>query len=303
MLTALRKVQPVFAFVSEHLDEDVSLAALARQSGLSVFHLHRVFRRTARETPKQFSLRLRLERSAVMLLLHRDSVLDVALDCGFQSHEVFCRAFRKRFGVSPGWYRKRGFRAGADAAQAEAHAALVRSIGPCVGLMRWSEDGGSRNKMEYSITKKMLNPQPVLIVRRRVKPDEIANTLAQTLGQVFLHAQQNGMAIAGQPFTRYLEWGPGLLTIEAGLPVAAHAGVEENGDVRAGTLGCCYDARWPLRSAGRGARRGAAMDRNRRSHRARRAVGSLRYRSGGLSGPQGVADRDFLARRVVETRR
>ncbi|HTW66872.1 MAG TPA: AraC family transcriptional regulator [Bryobacteraceae bacterium] len=236
MLTALRKVQPVFAFVSEHLDEDVSLAALARQSGLSVFHLHRVFRRTARETPKQFSLRLRLERSAVMLLLHRDSVLDVALDCGFQSHEVFCRAFRKRFGVSPGWYRKRGFRAGADAAQAEAHAALVRSIGPCVGLMRWSEDGGSRNKMEYSITKKMLNPQPVLIVRRRVKPDEIANTLAQTLGQVFLHAQQNGMAIAGQPFTRYLEWGPGLLTIEAGLPVAAHAGVEENGDVRAGTL-------------------------------------------------------------------
>ena len=32
------------------------------------------------------------------------------------------------------------------------------------------------------------------------------------------------MAIAGQPFTRYLDWGPGLLTIEAGIPVADNTG-------------------------------------------------------------------------------
>ncbi len=37
-------------------------------------------------------------------------------------------------------------------------------------------------------------------------------------------AQQNGIALAGQPFTRYLEWGPGLWTILIGMPVTAHFG-------------------------------------------------------------------------------
>jgi transcriptional regulator GlxA family with amidase domain len=99
--TPLKKIQPVMAFVARHLDEDVSLAALAEQAGLSRFHLHRVFSAAAGETPKQYALRLRLDRAAVLLLTSRGSVLDVALSCGFRSHEVFCRVFRKRFGTTP----------------------------------------------------------------------------------------------------------------------------------------------------------------------------------------------------------
>ena len=57
------------------------------------------------------------------------------------------------------------------------------------------------------------------------------------LGQAFSEALQNGMAIAGQPFTRYLDWGPGLLTIEAGIPVADNTSKAPLGaDVRADTL-------------------------------------------------------------------
>ena len=237
MTTALKRVQPVLAFASAHLDEDLSLAALSRRSGSSTFHLNRLFSRVAGETPKQFTLRLRLDRSAAMLLLTKDSVLNVALECGFQSHEVFCRAFRKRFGMAPSAYRRRGFVGGVNRAQAEAHDALLKGVGPCVGLIRRVENGRSpRGAMDYSIEKKMLSAQPVLVARRRVKPDEIANTLGELLGQVFLYAQQNGIALAGQPLMRYLDWGPGLLTIEAGLPVTAHAGVDSSGDVRAETL-------------------------------------------------------------------
>src|SRR5580692_4715929 len=96
MASPLKQVQPVLAFAAAHLDEDLSLASLAAQSGLSAFHLHRVFSAAAGETPKQFTLRLRLGRAAAMLLTTDHSVLDVALACGFQSHEAFCRAFRKR---------------------------------------------------------------------------------------------------------------------------------------------------------------------------------------------------------------
>ena len=99
-MAALKRIQPALAYAASHLDEDVSLVALARQTGLSVYHLQRAFSTVAGETPKQFTLRLRLGRAAAMLLTRADSVLDIALNCGFQSHEVFSRAFRRRFGIA-----------------------------------------------------------------------------------------------------------------------------------------------------------------------------------------------------------
>src|ERR1700678_66552 len=121
MASQLKQVQPVLAFAAAHLDEDLSLTSLASQAGLSAFHLHRVFSAAAGETPKQFTLRLRLGRAAAMLLTTPDSVLDIALACGFQSHEAFTRAFRKRFGIAPTAYRARGFAGNVVAAEATEH--------------------------------------------------------------------------------------------------------------------------------------------------------------------------------------
>ena len=234
----LRKMQPLLAYAAAHLDEDVSLAALARQAGLSAFHLQRIFSTAVGETPKQLTLRLRLGRAAVMLLTSDESILDVALSCGFQSHEVFIRAFRRRFGITPSAYRARGFVDGASESQAAQHAALVEQVNPCVGLYHVFEDEKpGRSDMTHAIAKKELTPQPVLAVRRRIKPADLARTLAEVLGAVFLGAQQNGLALAGQPFTRYIEWGPGVWTIEAGLPVAApRKDLATAGEVRADTL-------------------------------------------------------------------
>lgn len=231
----LKKVQPILKYAAEHLDEDVSLAALAGQAGLSAYHLHRAFAAVMGETPKQLTQRLRLDRAAVMLLMQDDSVLDVALECGFQSHEVFTRAFRKRFGMSPSAYRERGFVTEVDPQQRRHHAAIVNRVGPCVGLFHVSESEElRRNEMSYSVTKKELTPQPVLVVRRTVKRSEIAATIGEVLSRVFLHAQQNGIAFAGYPLTRYIEVGPGLLTIEPGMPIAAPGA--SSGDILAETL-------------------------------------------------------------------
>jgi AraC family transcriptional regulator len=238
MATPLKQVQPVFAYAAAHLDEDLSLAALADQTGLSAFYLHRIFSAAASETPKQFTLRLRLGRAAVLLLTTEDSVLDVALSCGFQSHEAFCRAFRRRFQMTPSAYRERGFADGGDASHAIRHSGVIDTVGPCLKLFHTDNDRRlQKNDMPYSIAKKQIAPQPVIVVRRRIKPSEVAATLAEALGQVFQHALQNGIALAGQPFTRYLEWGPGMWTIEAGMPVTAKVGENpSDADVRQDTL-------------------------------------------------------------------
>ncbi len=74
--------------------------------------------------------------------------------------------------------------------------------------------------MAYSITKKKLAPQPVLVLRRKIQPSGIAQALAEMFQQVFQDAQRNGAALAGPPFARYLEMGRRMWTIEAGMPVA-----------------------------------------------------------------------------------
>jgi AraC family transcriptional regulator len=74
----LKKVQPALAYAATHLDEDLSLATLAGEA----FHMHRVFSAAMGETPKQLTLRLRLEHSAAMLLTSDATVLDVALSSG-----------------------------------------------------------------------------------------------------------------------------------------------------------------------------------------------------------------------------
>jgi len=236
MALPFKRVQPLMAFAAAHLDEDVSLRVLAERAGLSPFHLHRVFRETAGETPKQYTLRLRLGRAAVMLLTGDESVLDIALSCGFQSHEAFCRAFRRRFGLTPSAYRERGFASNVVQSQTRKHAEIVRTIGPCIGLFHISENRRTtENEMAYSISKKELAPQPVLIVRRRVKRSEIAATIGEVLPHIFIYAQQNGIALAGLPFTRYVEMGPGLITMEPGMRVVSPGGAS-HGEVIADTL-------------------------------------------------------------------
>jgi len=236
--TAFKKMQPILFHAVTHLDEDVSLDALANWSGLSGPHLQRVFAATIGESPKQITLRLRLERAAAMLLTSKRTVLDVALDCGFQSHEVLTRSFRRCFGMPPRAYRTHGSLTGMDNVRAKDHAAVVSKVGPCIGLYHIREDWRLQTPdMAQIITKKEITPQPVLLIQRRIKPADLASTLAQVLGHIFAFAQKHGIPLAGQPLTRYLEWGPGLWNIEAGLPISASPREPVTGaEVRADTL-------------------------------------------------------------------
>lgn len=82
-----------------------------------------------------------------------------------------------------------------------------------------------------SIQRQQAEPRPILFVRRRVARSEIAETIGQCLGKIFAEARPT---VAGAPFTRYPEAGPGLITMDVGVPLAAPvAGV---GEIEAGTL-------------------------------------------------------------------
>jgi AraC family transcriptional regulator len=204
------------AHAARHLDDDLSLAELARSSGLSPFHAHRAFATTVGETVKRYTQRLRLDHAAGALLATDDTILDIAFASGFRNHETFSRAFHRQFGTTPSAYRKRGFANAPSAAQITRHLELIAHVGPCIGLFQTSEGD---HRMSYEVFKRTLEPQSVLVLRKRVKRPEIAKAIGASLGRIVVHAQRTGATIAGQPFTRYLDWGPGVVTVEIGIPV------------------------------------------------------------------------------------
>ncbi|MEM6676154.1 MAG: helix-turn-helix domain-containing protein [Planctomycetota bacterium] len=200
----------------------VSLAELARQAGLSPSHFQRTFARLIGESPKQFVRRLQLEYAAAQLITTERSVLQVALDAGFESHEGYSRAFRAHFGRSPRSIRKAGV---LDPEIRARHAALIQSIGPCVRLYRTSTESNrspatrSRITMNYDITRQSLDPSALLCKEVRCTHAEIAQSLAECLPAAFAYATQKGIPLLGPPTTRYADWGPGVVTLQGGVPV------------------------------------------------------------------------------------
>lgn len=212
---------------------DVSLDALAARAGWSPFHFHRAFRKIVGETPKQYILRLRLERAAARLATRSEPIVRIAADAGFASHEVFTRAFRRQFGVTPSAYRRDASH-GASPATNVRHVALADTTGPCVGLYHLHVEHRRVSMSMLSIERRELTPAHVLIVRARCARHELAKTMAQCFGKAFPYAMRSGVPLAGRPFTRYLSTGPGLFTIESGCVLAAAAAGMD--DVEAATL-------------------------------------------------------------------
>jgi AraC family transcriptional regulator len=96
-------------------DHEVTGEALAARLYLSRFHLDRIVSSVAGEPPSRFRRRILLERSAYRLLTSRRSILDIAVEAGYGSHEAFTRAFTKAYGVGPSLWRARPTRIQIDA--------------------------------------------------------------------------------------------------------------------------------------------------------------------------------------------
>lgn len=121
-MTPLDRMLPTLVHIQTHLDDDLRLERLARVAGLSPGHFSRTFSATIGESPHAYVERLRLERAAFLLVVREATVLEVALDTGFRSHETFTRAFTRRFATPPSrWRLAGGAAAGAGEAARDGH--------------------------------------------------------------------------------------------------------------------------------------------------------------------------------------
>jgi AraC family transcriptional regulator len=118
------RINRVIDHIDAHFAEPLDLGTLAAVAHFSPWHFHRVFQALTGETLAERVRRRRLETAAGLLLASPPATaLQVALDVGFGSAEVFTRAFRAHFGVTPTAWRR-----GAHRAWARRHHLQLRKI-------------------------------------------------------------------------------------------------------------------------------------------------------------------------------
>jgi transcriptional regulator GlxA family with amidase domain len=95
------KVTEAVALMEANLHEPLPTDEIARLVGVSRRQLERLFKQYLDDMPSRYYIELRLARARRLLRHSGQSVLQIALACGFASASHFSNAYRARFGRTP----------------------------------------------------------------------------------------------------------------------------------------------------------------------------------------------------------
>ena len=93
-------------FVEQNLTSSIALLDLAEIAGYTQDHFSRLFKRCFGQSPYQYVLARRVERTKAMLRDSGESITEIATACGFSTPAHLCSAFKRRTGSTPGSYRR-----------------------------------------------------------------------------------------------------------------------------------------------------------------------------------------------------
>lgn len=93
-------------YIEENLCDEITIDDLSSMFYFSKFHYYRIFRALTNYSVSDYINKRRM-CIGVDLLKNTDyTILDIAVRCGMNSHEVFTRNFKREFSLTPSQYRK-----------------------------------------------------------------------------------------------------------------------------------------------------------------------------------------------------
>ena len=99
-------IHDLLAWLPDHLDDDLTVGALARQTHLSARQFSRVFKADTGTTPADHIEAIRTEAACRLLETTAAPIEEIARRCGFGNPETMNRTFRRRLNTTPGSHRQ-----------------------------------------------------------------------------------------------------------------------------------------------------------------------------------------------------
>ncbi len=157
-----RRMHKVAEHIDRHLDQPLTLNALAVVAHFSALHFHRLFAAWMGETLGNYLSRRRLETAAMRLASQPHvPVLHIALAVGFGSGEAFARAFKLRFGCSPtAWRTQRR-------ASRSKHSQAIRKLDQAPVFALLNNEASRNLNMEVPMNVKLVDRLPANIAYMR----------------------------------------------------------------------------------------------------------------------------------------
>ena len=82
-------------------DNEISVEDVAANAGFSIDYFNRIFLIHTGFTVTAYMNYVRLKNTTKLLRTTDKSVLEIALEIGYDSHEGFTKAFKKKYGYAP----------------------------------------------------------------------------------------------------------------------------------------------------------------------------------------------------------
>ncbi|MGG1920361.1 GyrI-like domain-containing protein [Chryseobacterium cucumeris] len=102
-----KRIVRTIQYIDNHIDAELSLEKVSEVSDYSPFHFHRIFKLVTGETLQNYIIRKKIEKSALYLAVHKNmEIKEIYWDLGFSNHSVFCKTFKKYYGLAPTEFRR-----------------------------------------------------------------------------------------------------------------------------------------------------------------------------------------------------
>ena len=103
----IRKIKNVLEHVEKNYQSPISLSDMAEVAGMNPQYFCRAFKEITMQSPMDYVIYYRLEQASRLLAATDLSVMEVAMECGFNDCSYFIRVFKKQKNMTPNQYRKR----------------------------------------------------------------------------------------------------------------------------------------------------------------------------------------------------